>query len=55
MASDVANYLDALPVAAHAEGIVERARRIAARHRTAIVLVLAYLVMRVALLIFARS
>jgi serine/threonine protein kinase len=54
MAADVANYLDALPVAAHAEGIVERARRIAVRHRTAIMLVLAYLVMRVALLIFTR-
>jgi serine/threonine protein kinase len=55
MAADVANYLDALPVAAHAEGIVERARRIAVRHRTAILLVLAYLVMRVALLIFTRG
>lgn len=55
MAADVANYLDALPVAAHTEGIVERARRIALRHRTAIVLVLAYLVMRVALLVFARQ
>jgi serine/threonine protein kinase len=55
MATDIANYLDALPVAAHAEGIVERARRIALRHRTAILLVLAYLVMRVALLIFTRG
>ena len=55
MAADVANYLDALPVAAHTEGIVERARRIALRHRTAILLVLAYLVMRVALLVFARQ
>ena len=55
MASDVMNYLDALPVTAHAEGIVERARRIAVRHRTAILLVLAYLVMRVALLVFARN
>lgn len=54
MAADVANYLDALPVAAYTEGIVERARRIALRHRTAILLVLAYLVMRVVLLIFAR-
>ena len=54
MAADVANYLDALPVAAHAEGMVERARRIAVRHRTAILLVLAYLVIRVALLLFAR-
>lgn len=55
VASDVANYLDALPVTAHAEGIVERTRRIAVRHRTAILLVLAYLVMRVALLVFTRS
>ena len=54
MAADVANYLDALPVAAHAEGIVERARRIALRHHTAILLVLAYLVMRVVLLVFTR-
>lgn len=54
MAADVANYLDALPVAAHAEGIVERARRIALRHRTAILLVFAYLLMRVALLLVAR-
>ena len=54
MAADVANYLDALPVAAHVEGIVERARRVALRHRTAILLVLAYLVMRIVLLIFTR-
>ena len=54
MATDVANYLDALPVAAHPEGIVERARRITLRHRTAILLVLAYLLMRVTLLVFAR-
>ena len=54
MADDVGNYLDALPVAAHAEGIAERARRIALRHRTAILLIVAYLVMRVALLVFTR-
>jgi serine/threonine protein kinase len=54
MAADVVNYLEALPVAAHTEGILERARRVAARHRTAILLVLAYLVMRVGLLVFVR-
>jgi serine/threonine-protein kinase len=54
MAADVANYLDALPVAAHSEGLIERARRITLRHRTAILLVLAYLAMRIALLAFAR-
>jgi serine/threonine-protein kinase len=53
-AADVANYLEALPVAAHAEGILERLRRVAVRHRTAILLVLAYLAMRVALLLWAR-
>jgi len=54
IAADVANYLDALPVTAHTEGVIERLRRVAVRHRTALLLVLAYLVMRVALLIFAR-
>jgi serine/threonine protein kinase len=54
LAADVANYLDALPVTAHREGLLERARRVTVRHRTAVLLVLAYLVVRVALLIFAR-
>ncbi|HEY2378959.1 MAG TPA: serine/threonine-protein kinase [Gemmatimonadaceae bacterium] len=54
LAADIANYLDALPVAAHREGLLERIRRVGARHRTAILLVLAYLVVRVALLVFAR-
>ena len=55
LAVDVTNYLDALPVAAHKESLFEQLRRLAARHRTALVLVLAYLLMRVALLIFARG
>lgn len=55
LAADIANYLDALPVAAHREGPIERLRRVTARHKTAILLVLAYLVVRVALLIFARA
>ena len=50
LAADVANYLDALPVTAHREGFLERTRRVAARHRIALLLVLAYLVMRVTLL-----
>jgi hypothetical protein len=54
MAADVLNYLDALPVAAHSEGIIERVRRVAVRHRTALLLVLAYLVVRIALLLFVR-
>jgi eukaryotic-like serine/threonine-protein kinase len=51
LAADVANYLDALPVTAHREGLLERGRRIAARHRTALLLVAAYLVMRITLLV----
>lgn len=51
LAADVANYLDALPVTAHHEGLLERGRRVAARHRTALLLVLAYLVIRVTLLL----
>lgn len=51
LAADVANYLDALPVTAHREGLLERGRRVAARHRTALLLVLAYLVIRVTLLL----
>jgi len=54
MASDVINFLDALPIAAHTESVAERLARVASRHRTAILLVLAYLVMRVALLTFMR-
>jgi serine/threonine protein kinase len=51
LAADVANYLDALPVTAHREGLLERGRRVASRHRTALLLVLAYLLMRVTLLV----
>ncbi len=49
--TEVARYLDGLAVAAYREGILQRAARVAARHRLAVLLVLAYLVMRV-LLIF---
>jgi serine/threonine protein kinase len=53
LADDVANYLAALPVSAHRERLLERARRVGVRYRTPILLVLAYLVMRVLLLVFA--
>jgi serine/threonine protein kinase len=55
LADDVARFADGLPVRAHREGLLERSRRIARRHRTAITLILAYLVMRVALLFFTGS
>ena len=53
LAYDVAGYLDGLPISAYPEGIFERAARVASRNRVAVVLVLAYLVMRI-LLIFWR-
>jgi serine/threonine protein kinase len=52
LAADLARYQDALPVLAYREGALERLRRVAARHRTAILLVAGYLVMRAALLVF---
>jgi serine/threonine protein kinase len=50
LASEIERYQDGLPVLAHREGPLERLRRVAARHRTAILLVIGYLVMRAALL-----
>jgi serine/threonine protein kinase len=52
--SDISNFLDQLPVSAYKENIFDRVRRLASRHGTAIVLVLAYLLMRVLFIIFAR-
>ncbi|MGH9580979.1 MAG: serine/threonine-protein kinase [Terriglobales bacterium] len=54
LAQDVARFRDGEPVAAYREGILEKAARVAARHRTAILLVLAYLVMRVALIFWGH-
>ena len=47
---DLSAFLDRLPVAAHRETIAERTRRVALRHRVAITLVLAYILVRVAML-----
>ena len=52
LAADVARYLDGLPVSAHPETVFAKAGRVAYRYRTPILLVLAYLIMRVALLLF---
>jgi hypothetical protein len=42
------------PVSAYSEGVLERGRRVFARHRTAVVLVAVYLVMRVLFILFAH-
>ncbi len=49
VADDVSRFLSALPVRAYREGPLETTRRLAAKYRTPIALVLAYLVMRVVL------
>jgi eukaryotic-like serine/threonine-protein kinase len=54
MAADIVRYLRGEPVLAHPEGLLERAGRIYARHRTAIVLVAAYLLMRILFILLAR-
>ena len=54
LASDVERFLEGEPVTAHPEGLAERALRLASRYRTPILLVLAYVVMRVVLLLVAR-
>jgi eukaryotic-like serine/threonine-protein kinase len=51
LAADVKRYIGGFAVEAHRESIVERARRIIRWYRTPILLVLAYLLMRVVLLL----
>jgi serine/threonine protein kinase len=52
LALDVSRYLDGLAVGAHRETIFEKAVRFYCRYRFFILLILAYLVMRVAILLF---
>jgi serine/threonine-protein kinase len=51
LAEDVARYLDAQPVEAYREPLLEKGRRIIAKYQTPILLVLAYLAMRVLFLV----
>lgn len=52
LGEDVSRFLAGLPVEAYPEGPLERTRRIISRYHTPIALVLAYLLMRVLLLVF---
>jgi len=54
MTADVTHYLNGEPVSAYPEGFFERSGRVLARHRTAVVLVAVYLIMRVLFILFAR-
>jgi len=54
LAADVRRYLDGLPVSAYRENIFERTARLVSRNRVAVVLVLAYLFMRLLFILFSR-
>lgn len=52
LAAEIARYLDGLPVAAHRESLLDRLRRFGRRYRMPILLIVAYVVMRVVLLLW---
>jgi len=54
LAADVSSYLDGLRVRAYRENVLERAERLFARHRVAILLITAYLFMRLLSLLVLR-
>jgi eukaryotic-like serine/threonine-protein kinase len=54
LAADVSRYLDGLPVSARQETFLDQAGRFYRRHSVAILLIAAYLLMRVAILLFTR-
>jgi serine/threonine protein kinase len=54
LSADVSRYLDGLPVSARKETVFEKAARFYRRYTVAILLIGAYLVMRILLLIFSR-
>jgi serine/threonine protein kinase len=54
LADDVGRWLDGQPVHAHAETLLERAGRVASRHRVLLTLFGVYLVVRVVLAVFVR-
>src|SRR6202040_3913767 len=53
-AADVSRYLDGLPVSAREETFLDKAARFYRRHTVAILLIAAYLLIRVALLLVSR-
>jgi eukaryotic-like serine/threonine-protein kinase len=55
LAEDVASYLDGQPVTAYRESMLERVDRWLGRNRFLVVLVLAYLLMRIVLLLWSNS
>jgi serine/threonine protein kinase len=54
LAADISKYLEDMPVSAYRENIFERLVRLVNRNRVAVVLVLAYLLMRMLFVFFSR-
>jgi serine/threonine protein kinase len=54
LAADVGRFLDGMPVSAYRENIFERTTRLVNRNRVTVVLVLAYLFMRLLFILFSR-
>jgi eukaryotic-like serine/threonine-protein kinase len=52
--TDIAHYLNDEPVSAYPENLLERASRVLARHRTAVILVGVYLLMRILFILLAH-
>ncbi len=55
LAADVRAYVEGTPISVYREGPLERAGRIARRHRTALLLIGAYVVIRALVFAFART
>jgi serine/threonine protein kinase len=55
LSRDVGRYLAQLPVEAYREGAIDTLRRLFAKYRTAIVLIVAYLIVRIVLLIWTGT
>jgi hypothetical protein len=53
-ANDISNWLDKQPVLAYRENIVERSGRWLSRNRALVTIVLAYLVMRILVILWAH-
>jgi serine/threonine protein kinase len=54
LASDIGHYLEDTPVSVYRETLVERTARLLSRHQTAVVLIAAYLLMRLLFILFSR-
>jgi serine/threonine-protein kinase len=54
LAADVGRYLEGEPVSVYRESMLERGIRFCARHQAAIVLIVAYLLMRLLFILFSR-